>query len=252
MTKQPLVCALMLAFATTGVAAAQDRQNETQLDDLRLPGGPKSVVMTQVPEHDAQSRTTSDALQTSQEEPDRSLSVPAPPAQGRDPLPQPRTPDDLMRGAQLSGSGESRQLAAAGISSRTDSKPGPAGGIAGNDRCDPQADRAKLQSCERILERRAAEFQAAEAPRLTAEQALLAQNQSGDRSQSLARAPARSLDPSASDPDADLRSNQELAAIYLDSTAPPDLPGAGAAAQGSLGEALVDVLNSMQVVVPSP
>ena len=78
--------------------------------------------------------------------------------------------------------------------------------------------------CLRILELRANEFEAPQAPRLTAEQTLLAERRERDEELSRTSPALRLRLATMSEPDADLASNQELASIYLDparQTPPP-------------------------------
>ena len=116
---------------------------------------------------------------------------------------------------QVGSRGESRQLAAGSVSTPGDSRPQASAPLAGSDSCDPQLDTEQRERCLRIIERRAAEFSAPEAPQLSAEQALLAQR--GDTEELLAsQSSGLRLRLASGDPDPDLESNQELASIYLD------------------------------------
>lgn len=103
----------------------------------------------------------------------------------------------------------------AALSSRAQSAPGSVTRLEGTDRCDPQGDPARYQACLRILERRADEFAAPTAPRLSAEEALLAQRAAYDKDPATLTINQRISRASQSDPDADLTSNQELASIIL-------------------------------------
>ena len=102
-----------------------------------------------------------------------------------------------------------------------------------------ELDAPQLESCLRILELRAAEFDAPEAPRLSAEQALLAER--GDSDDRLASTSSDlRLHIAADHPDAELVSNQELASIYLDRPPTPRAPPSeepGAVDQAGLVEA---------------
>lgn len=139
------------------------------------------------------------------------------------------------------GSGTRQPIPA--IASTSDSKPGSAQRIAGEDECDPRSGSARQsERCKHILEHRAAEFNAPEAPVLTAEEELLIAQQPVDPSLDKAVQGLSRLDPS----DADSRSNQELAAIVLEQQQPvldvSSSPAPDSQAPISLDQALIDTL----------
>lgn len=200
-----LACAL--AFAPP--AAAQDRADKTRLDEFALPRDNADPRIEQLESPaDFFSPGTSEVG-------DRDVTVPGPPTQPRAPVVQLSAPDGGANPSQLSDLGQSRRLASGSVSSPRDSRPQAALSLDGEDRCDPQADAERLAECQRILELRAAEFSAAEPPKLSAEQALLAEQ--GEATEVLAQSSSRLRLQlvSGEDPDADATSNQELAAIYL-------------------------------------
>ena len=227
-----LALVLLLAAAP---AAGQDR---ARLDDFALPPSEQAVAIDQLP--------TVEAAPAEQPR-DRSLAVPQPAPAPRAPLDQLAEPGEATAPSQLTARAASRRLAPAAVSSAADSRPAPAGPIGGADRCDPQAlegqDRAE---CLRILELRAAEFNATEAPRMSAEEKLLADQRRRDDEARPSAARRVSL-AAADDPDADLVTNQEIAAIYLerDGAPPPDRsapPPGPALPPGDLTDALQAVL----------
>jgi hypothetical protein len=150
--------------------------------------------------------------------------------------------------SQLSTVGASPDESQAAVSSTAQSRPQGVAHLGGHDRCDPQLAREELERCRRILELRAQEFNAPAPPQLSAEQQLLAEQRSEDEQPG--RSPATRLRLASRDtPDADLQSNQELAALYLGkqqappaSTAPPEDQ------QAAAGDAtLADILQGLQV-----
>jgi len=237
--KPARLVALVLAVAAQQ-AAAQDSADKTRLDEFNLPTDSAAPRVEQLDSH-------ADALApTAEAASDRELAVAGPPAQARGPVAQLSSPADAGPPGQLSDESQSRQLAAGSVSSPRDSRPQGAVALAGHDRCDPQADAERLAECQRILELRAAEFQAAEPPKLSAEQALLAAQ--GDLPMGSARVRLR-LAASAS-PDADVLSNQELAAVYLASTNTP--PAAVPAPEDeNVDESMAQALEGLGVTVPA-
>lgn len=126
---------------------------------------------------------------------------------------------------QLNRSEDDGNIADAAVSSTADSRPESIERLPGIDRCDPQSSEEETARCLAILELRAAEFSAAEPPRLSAEQVLLAEQLR--EPDVLARLSSNiQLRLAQNDPDADTRSNQELAAIVLSQDPLPDRPGA--------------------------
>lgn len=114
---------------------------------------------------------------------------------------------------QLSNSAQSRDLSDTSISSTQASRPTATEHLSGTDRCEPGQETAQSENCANILEKRAEQFASTEAPTLSAEQALLANNSAdGAAIDSL----ATRLDLGSRDnPNANLPANQEVASIYL-------------------------------------
>jgi hypothetical protein len=158
--------------------------------------------------------------------------------------PEDRTPQQ----PQLSKAGAPPDETQAAVSSTADSRPQGVARLGGHDRCDPQLAREELERCRRILELRAQEFNAPAPPQLSAEQQLLAEQRSED--EQAGRSPATRLRLASRDtPDADLQSNQELAALYLDRQQAPAADGAPPEdQQAATGDAsLAQILQGLQV-----
>lgn len=223
--------ASILLAAAAASASAQDR---ARLDDFALPDGDGGLAVEQLP--------AAAPLPPAQRR-DRSVTVPAPPGAAARPLEQLTSADSAgVAPNQLASGAASRSLAPAAVSTSADSKLQGVQRIGGRDRCDPGLDEQGRADCLRILELRAAEFQATEAPQLSAEQKLLAEQQRGDESSARSNKLRLRL-ASSGDPDADLFSNQEIAAVYLGgedapASPPPELPKEPGIPTGDLIEAL--------------
>ena len=230
-----------LTLALSGPLAAQDGGDKTQLDDFALPAASGEEVVEQLGARERSLATAGSAPG------DREVDVPGPAAAARVPMPQLSQPRQPAPTVQLSDQRQSRQLASGSVSSPGDSRPQASAALGGTDRCDPQLETPQLEECRRVIERRAAEFDAPEAPQLSAEQVLLAQR--GDEAQRLVPSSDMRLRLAAEDPDADRTSNQELASIYLDrQTQPP--AGRPAQPEAALVEALAEVLQGLQITLP--
>ena len=179
---------------------------------------------------------------------DRVSDVPAAPQARSQPVPQLSPVREAAPTQQVAERDRRPSEAPGAVSSRTDSRPRSSAPLAGADRCDPQGARHRSAECSRILELRAAEFNALEAPRLSAEQALLAEHD-GD---SLFAPASRTtlILASKANPDAESLSNQALASIALSPTdARPDAQGGG-----DLGvpETMREALRGVQIDIPPP
>lgn len=159
--------------------------------------------------------------------------------------------DDKGPVVQLAPVGERVTTAAAPLSRREDGRPTGAERIAGTDRCDPQVGSAQVRAeCRRILELRAAEFSATEAPRLSAEQELLARQTPRSGTSLATDFTVDRADKSLFD--ADERNSQELGFITLNqspSSTDTQIPG-DAAGTGALSDAVKSVL--VQIGIPNP
>jgi len=207
MNKAALLTAALLAAGWCTMARAQDT-SRVRLDEFALPAQTGGTSIEQLGAARAQ------PLPATVPVPERGVSVPGVPGASRGSLPQISQPEGQSVQTQVGDRAQSRQLATRPVSAPGDSRPQGVVRLGGEDRCDPQQPQDQLAECERILERRASEFQAAEAPRLSAEQALLAAQ--GERGMSLSQnALPRLARSAAGTPDAESRDNQELAAIVL-------------------------------------
>ncbi len=200
-----LWCGIM-AVSAAGPALGQDQADPVRLDDFALPAAAKPLPVEQL--------TKGDNLPAPQQDADRTLAAP--------PLSEPTgaMPAQLSApGAggtitQLAGTGQSRTALTGSIADPKDRPPGAVTRIGGHDRCDPQSVQAVYAECLRILELRSAEFSAPEAPKLSAEQRLLAEQRQGDETMTASSALRLRL-ATVAQPDAELASNQELASVYL-------------------------------------
>lgn len=198
----------LVAAAIAAPGTARQDDSRTRLDDFAVPADDPSLRIEQV-------SPGVQAVEPAPRAEDRTIAG-AP--LGERPSLQ---PDQLSSGVpssastQLSdGSNPTRPIPTAG-SSAADSRPQGVTRLAGSDRCDPQLPERDLARCLQILELRAEEFNAPEAPRLSAEESLLAAQQS-DNERAMARSSENRLRfATVQEPDANLDSNQELASIYL-------------------------------------
>jgi hypothetical protein len=178
---------------------------------------------------------------------DRAVAAPQPSAPRTTTLRQISSTGQPSAPRQLSAPGASPDESRAAVSSTADSRPQAVARLGGHDRCDPQLAREELERCQRILELRAQEFHAPAPPQLSAEQQLLAEQRLDDEQPG--RSPATRLRLASRDtPDADLASNQELAALYLArqpaptvTAQPEDQPSAEETAS------LAEILQGLQV-----
>jgi hypothetical protein len=151
--------------------------------------------------------------------------------------------------AQLSRPGSRPDESRAAVSTTADSRPQGVTRLQGQDRCDPQLAREDLVRCQRILELRAQEFHAPAPPKLSAEQQLLAEQRAGERQERGSLQHSLRL-ASGDEPDADLKSNQELASIYLDRQRPAtDTPAPDASQQpdAATDAKLAQILEALQL-----
>ncbi|WP_305098069.1 hypothetical protein [Croceibacterium aestuarii] len=238
MVRRPIVLACLAALAAPAQAAPDQR---TQVDEFAIGAGPDRPGIEQI-------APGGDPVATPPQAHDRQVTTDQEQAPSAAPISQLSSSDDGAAPVQVAPPG-APGVRVSSVSNSADSRPQSAAPIKGADRCDPQLDRAKLAECRRILERRAGEFHAPTAPVLSAEQRLLAEQDS--REYGAARSPdsLRLRIASHGDPDADARSNQELASIYLagDQTPPsepaqPTEPEAAA----NLAEVLRGIIVDMQ------
>ena len=237
---------LLAAAAALGgalPASAQESGDRARLDDFALPQDDAALRVEQL---DGGDRAIAPPESSTG---DRELAIPGPPQVERAPVTQLSQPGQTAPAQQLSERSDSRQLAAGSVSTISDSRPQAGAPLAGNDRCDRQLDREELEQCLRILERRAAEFDAPEAPRLSAEQALLAARGDDDEFLATSSSDLR-VRLAADDPDADIASNQELASILIDRRTEALASAEAAAAEQPDDATLAQILETLQIQGP--
>lgn len=210
---------------------AQDRGAEARLDDFALPEAKPALGVEQL--------TAQDPSELPQQRVDRALAQPLQTdATGAMPA-QISSEDTGGAVAQLPSARESRLSLGTAVSHTSDSAPRTAAPIGGQDRCDPQLTQKFYAECLRILELRSDEFTAPQPAALSAEQKLLVEQRQRDDGLADAATAVRLRYAAAPQPDADLKSNQELAAIYLGASAPtPTETPAESAEEPDLGEIL--------------
>lgn len=204
--------ALLATFALAASAAAigQDSADRTHLDEFEIaPDGGHAVS-------DVEQLGERETIVTGSAQPKtRDVAIAGTGTAAAGPVAQITTHDRDTRSRQLIAGAPSRDIAPSSVSESPDSRPGGVVRVGGTDRCDPQLAEEEAERCRAILELRAAEFQAAEPPRMSAEQVLLAQQGDDDGALALLY-PDRRLAMAGRNPDADARSNQELASLIFD------------------------------------
>ena len=241
---------LAFAFVLAGVSApvmAQAASDPVRLDEFAV------AAAGDDPSHIDQLAPGQDQLQGSSRPSERAIAASQPSAPRTTALRQISRQGQPSEQPQISAPGASADESRAAVSSTADSRPQGVAHLGGHDRCDPQLAREELERCRRILELRAQEFNAPAPPQLSAEQQLLAEQRSEDEHPG--RSPATRLRLASRDtPDADLQSNQELAALYL---ARQQAPPAGATQpedQSAADQAtsLAEILQGLQVQTGGP
>lgn len=205
---------LLLALAAGTGLAAQEREDKVRLDDFALPATEQPVPLEQV---------TSDVPVPAPEQArDRTLARPARSEPASAATVQVSSPVAGGEVAQLATRSQSRAALSGAAANPADRVPGAVQRIGGQDKCDPQADKAAYAECLRILELRANEFTAPGPAVLSPEQRLLGELRQPDESLTRSSSAMRIRYAATGEPDADLESNQELAAVYLgNGDAPP-------------------------------
>lgn len=244
MRRLAAACGLAALLAAQG-AAGQERSQDVTLDDFAVPSGSGELEVRQLSEDAA-------PLGTQTAPGDHGVDVPAAGSANERDEPSPRQISQQGQsdaGPQLSDGGDSRDLETQAVSQPGDSRPRPAAQLAGSDRCDPQQEAAPSERCKAVIETRAAEFQASEAPRLSAEQALLAQRGANPDVLAPGSPDLRLQLASRGDPDAESRTNQELASIYLEQP-PVSGPPSPAEVPPDTLEALAEMMEGLQGQLP--
>ncbi|MGN3974130.1 hypothetical protein [Tsuneonella sp. SYSU-LHT278] len=238
MRAAPLLGLAVLAMPS--LALAQANAEKARLDDFAAPQASSGVEVGQI-------ASTRGPVAVEQRV-DRTVTVPPPPQRSR--------PDSIQQVSagvarepvgQVAPAGDRSAQAAPALSRREEGRRADAAPLGGNDRCDPQAGTEKeMALCRRVIELRAREFSATEAPRLSPEQELLAREARSERA-SLADLAGRGGAGRA--PDAEERAAQELGFLTLpsQSTRPVE---EDETADASLSEAVKAVL--VQMGVPNP
>jgi len=234
--------ATAIALAVAVPAGAQESADKARLDEFALPVDEAGRPIEQLG-HDGE-RLPAAQVQAN----DRQLAVPGPPMEARLPMAQLSPPDDDGVTRQVNDKSDSRELRTASVSTSRDSRPQASIPLAGHDRCDAQLASEQLERCLHILEVRASEFSAPEAPQMSAEQALLAERGNSEERMASTSSDLR-LRLASVDPNAEFASNQELASIYLDRS--PSAPAAASEQQPvEEDDGLAAVLQSLQIEVP--
>jgi hypothetical protein len=203
-----LVAAMLLAGVSAPLAA-QSQGDPVRLDDFAV-GAPSDTSLRV----DQLTTGAHEPLATAQP-PDRAIASNPATAQPVAPLPQLSAAGQSPHQAQLSAAGAAPDESRAAVSTPAESRPQGVVRIGGRDRCDPQLAKDQLEQCERILELRAQEFHAPAPPELSPEQKLLAEQRTREDDAGRPSTSLRLRLATRDDPDADLQSNQELAALYL-------------------------------------
>lgn len=244
MTRLVRLAGVTLLAAISAPLLAQAQADPARLDDFAV------NVQTSDASHVEQLTPSDDRVQGSARKQDRTIATPSPAGPATAALPQISAKGLPAEQPQLSTPGASPDETRAAVSSTADSRPQPVTRLGGHDRCDPQLAGEALERCRRILELRAQEFNAPERPRLSAEQQLLAEQRSADEQQKGPTPATRLRLASRDEPDADLQSNQELAALYLarqQQQAPPETALQPEDQQAAGGDAALEqILNSLQ------
>jgi hypothetical protein len=235
-----LAMAMLLAVAGAPLAA-QSQGDPVHLDDFEVArSGNDTLQVEQLP-------TDGRPVAGSERPVDRTLTAeePAAPAAAR--LPQLSAQGQSPRQTQISNPGGAPDESAAAVSSTAQSRPQGVARLGGRDRCDPQLAAVERERCQRILELRAQEFNAPAPPELSPEQKLLAEQRTDDEGSAGRSTVTRLRLASRDDPDANLQSNQELAALYLGKQAPPAQPQSPAEPTPEGDASLAQILETLQV-----
>lgn len=235
--------ALLLGVALP--AAAQERSDKTHLDDFAVPAADTGLAVQQL------GREGEAPVPATPQQSERQVAVPGPPPPERRAIAQVSAASGAGPAQQVNAA-NSREVAADGISSPRDSRPGSVTRLSGEDRCDPGQEPERLTECQRILELRAAEFQAAEPPRLSAEQVLLAERGEDFELLATTESDLRVKLAGGTDPDPESRANQELAAIYLVEQTGQHAEAPPAPVEPEIPAGVSELLESLGQLSPGP
>jgi hypothetical protein len=227
-----LLSAGLLVAAAAAPATAQENAAMTRIDDFAPSASNAGVAVAQVGDGAGESSAS------------RAVDTPVQVRAGPITTKQLSGVDERQsHTAQLAPAGDRSPQAAPPLSSRTDGRPGNVVRLDGQDRCDPQdVDAKRRDLCRRVLELRAREFSATQAPKLSAEEALLAQQFRRELG-SLSTNADLERRREAADPEE--TATQELGFLLSPAQQPPASAPAPADKAETLGEALKGVLVDM-------
>ncbi len=232
---------LALMVLAGAAAHAQDDSDKVRLDDFSLPATEQAQPLEQV------SRGTTAPLP--EQARDRTLARPARSEAAGTTATQLTDTDDAGPVTQLASPTQSRTGLAGAAANPGDRVPGAVQRIGGQDKCDPQLERAALAECLRILELRAAEFSAPGPAVLSPEQRLLGELRDSDDRLARSSSAMRLRLATTGEPDADLESNQELAAVYLGA---PEAPAQPLPAETDQTASLIELLQNLGIQTGQP
>jgi hypothetical protein len=241
MIRAPVLPGFLLATVVAAAGHAQDRGDQARLDDFAVPQAPATLPVEQV--------SSGDTARLPEQHVDRTLARHGASNASAAMPAQLSTTGAGGAVAQLPSVRDSRLPSGTAVSNPADSAPGSIVRIGGNDRCDPQLTQKFYAECLRILELRSNEFSAPEAPTLSAEQRLLVEQRQRDEAVAEVSPMLRLRYATATQPDADLQSNQELASIYLPDPTPP---APTAPAEDPKAADLGELLRNMGLEAPPP
>lgn len=239
-----LASILALAPLLCSQAQAQESGDRARLDDFAIPHAAETQTsqIDQLGERESGIRTTQRPLTRSVEI--QNIGVPS-----GDQVTQVSRGGPNTESQQLSERDDAGDIADVAVSSSADSRIGNAVRLQGTDRCDPKAGEEATARCLAILELRASEFDAVEAPQLSPEQVLLAER--GERPDRRARPSTdQHLRHALTDPDADSRSNQELAAYSFGQSPPQTSVGQPEAEESP--DAMAELVEAIRISATLP
>jgi hypothetical protein len=240
-TRAARLAAAALLAGLSGPLAAQARGDPVHLDDFAVGKQGDDTLRVE------QLETDGKQVGGSSQPRDRAVAAAEPAAPPATALPQLSAEGQSPRQTQISNPGGAPDESAAAVSSTAQSRPQGVARLGGRDRCDPQLPAAERERCQRILELRAQEFNAPAPPELSPEQKLLAEQRTDDEGSAGRSTVTRLRLASRDDPDANLQSNQELAALYLGKQAPPAQPQSPAQPTPEGDASLAQILETLQV-----
>jgi hypothetical protein len=220
--RKTLIAAATLGFCTPATAAPQASGAVDQI------GAPQAVGMQQVGPRQGTAGAARAMPQLSAAR-EGGISVQLTSERG-----SARTAEQLTRGARSAQSSQP-------LSQPRDGRSTAVERLAGDDRCDPGTGRVRPARCAHAIETRAAEFAREQAPLLSPEQSIIAEQQARERAGNFGSA-ARRL--AVSGVDAKSLEAQGVASVAL--SAPAEEPRPETAAPGSVpSEAVMSIINAI-------